>query len=144
MKVFLITSGEYSDYCVNAVSLDEEDAERKCAILNTTKTGEFCEIEVFDTDDLVVDTKEEVRKKFSLCVETITGDIRWFTEECLTFENCSDIRYRDLFIHKRGYVTHIEATATLPKCISQDKAKKILLDRIAKFKAERQIYDHER
>lgn len=87
---------------------------------------------------MVVDTKETVKKKFSLCVEVDTGDIRWFVEECLTFENCNDLQYRSMFLQGRGYVTHIVAIATLPKDISQDKAKKILLDRIAKFKAEQQ------
>lgn len=85
---------------------------------------------------MVVDTKETVKKRFSLCVEIDTGDIKWFVEECLTFENCNDLQYRSSFIHGRESVTHIVAIATLTKDISQDKAKKILLDRIAKFKAE--------
>ena len=36
MKVYVITSGEYSDYCINAVSLNKETAERICATLNAT------------------------------------------------------------------------------------------------------------
>ena len=37
MKVYVITSGEYSDYCIRAIALSREKAELICAILNRSK-----------------------------------------------------------------------------------------------------------
>lgn len=34
MKVYLITSGDYSDYHVDYVKLDREEAEKICAVNN--------------------------------------------------------------------------------------------------------------
>ena len=37
MKVYVITSGEYSDYCIRTVALSGEKAEQICAMLNSQK-----------------------------------------------------------------------------------------------------------
>lgn len=37
MKVYVITSGEYSDYGIRAVALSREKAELICAMLNSEK-----------------------------------------------------------------------------------------------------------
>ena len=37
MKVYVITSGEYSDYCIRTVALSREKAEQICAMLNSQK-----------------------------------------------------------------------------------------------------------
>lgn len=67
MKVFIITQGEYSDYGIRAVSLDKDDAERKCATLNRNiRCGEYCEIEEYDTGDIVVETDDEVKRRFEM------------------------------------------------------------------------------
>lgn len=136
MKVYIITQGEYSDYGIRAVSLDKDDADRKCATLNkNVYCGEYCEIEEYDTDDMVVDTTEEVKKRFEMSVSAITGEITWFAELYLTFDNDN----RVYFYKKYDFVSDklIEVVATLPTSITEEQAKKIMLDRVAKFKAER-------
>lgn len=138
MKVFLITQGEYSDYGIRAVSLDKEDAERKCALLNkNVYCGEYCEIEEYDTDDLKVDTDEEVKKRFEMCIRERTGEIKWFIESYLTFENIDKVHYVKKDCFDCGEGRRIEAVATLPTDTTEEQAKKIILDRVAKFKAER-------
>lgn len=37
MKVYVITSGEYSDYCIRTVALSREKAEQICAMPNSEK-----------------------------------------------------------------------------------------------------------
>ena len=45
MKIYVITSGEYSDYKIDAVTLDKEDAERMVNVFPQEQ------IEEYDTDD---------------------------------------------------------------------------------------------
>lgn len=138
MKIYVITQGEYSDYTICAVSVDKDDAERKCALLNqNVRYGEYCEIEEYDTDDMEVETTEEVKKRFEMCVRERTGEIKWFIESYLTFENIDEAYYikRDCF--DCGKDRCIEVVATLPKDTTEEQAKKIMLDRVAKFKAEK-------
>lgn len=138
MKVFIITQGLYSDYCIRAVSLDRDDAERKCALLNRdAMCGEYCEIEEYDTDDMVVDTTEEVKKRFVMTVCCNTGDIRWGEEPYLTFNDENKIYFRKTDCFKCGSDRHITAVATLPANTTKEQVRKIMLDRVAKFKAER-------
>lgn len=136
MKVYVITQGEYSDYCIRAVSLDKNDAEKKCALLNRdVMCDEYCEIEEYDTDDMVVDTGEEVKKRFEMSVNCKTGEISWFAETYLTFNDDNRVYFSkeyDFFSDK-----YIEAVATLPTDTTEEQAKKIMLDRVAKFKAEK-------
>lgn len=136
MKVYVITQGGYSDYSIRAVSLDKDDAERKCAILNrNVRNGDYCEIEEYDTDDMVVETTEEVKRKFEMSVDARTGEVTWFSGLYLTFDNDN----RVYFYKKYDFVSdkRIEAVATLPSDTTEEQAKKIMLDRVAKFKAER-------
>lgn len=133
MKVYLITSGIYSDYCVDAVSLDEKEAEKICATLNNGRCSDmYCNIEVYDTEDIKVITQGEIKTRFCMCVEYRSGEMRWFNEMGLVSENVNDIS-----VKRYGGSDKIEITATLPKGTTWDKAKKIMFDRIAKFKAER-------
>lgn len=136
MKVYVITRGEYSDYGICAVSLDKDDAERKCALLNrNVYCGEYCEIEEYDTDDMTVDTAEEVKKKFEMSVDGKTGEITWFSELYLTFEDYNSVG----FYKEYDFISdkHIKVVATLPTSTTEEQAKKIMIDRVEKFKAER-------
>ncbi len=132
MKVYVITQGEYSDYGICAVSLDKGDAERKCALLNrNARNGEYCEIEEYDTDDTVVDTTEEVKKRFYMSMSDEDKAI-WLEELCLTFEDENRV-----WLTKGCCENIVRCIATLPKDATEEQAKKIMLDRVAKFKAER-------
>lgn len=138
MKAYVITQGEYSDYSIRAVSLDKDDAERKCATLNrNVRCGEYCEIEEYDTDDMAVHITEEVKKRFRMIVCCNTGDIRWYEESYLTFDDENKIYFSETDCFKCGSDKHITVVATLPSGTTEEQAKKIMFDRVAKFKAER-------
>lgn len=134
MKVYVITSGEYSDYCINAVSLNKETAERICATLNANLEyyGEISRIEEYDTDNIVCDSAEDV----VLCY---TAEFSYKTLECLYWSEpfYSFPRNKIKKRHGRnGFEIHI--TATFSKDVTQDKVRKIMKDRVAKWKAERE------
>lgn len=138
MTVYVITQGEYSDYCIRAVSLDKGEAERICALLNrNVSCGEYCEIEEYDTEDIKVDTTEEVKKKFEMSIREKTGEIIYFYEACLIIGDENKIKRTNGAKCFGGREWYIDVTATLPTNTTEEQAKKIMLDRVAKFKAER-------
>lgn len=131
MKVYVITSGEYSDYCIQTVALSREKAEQICAMLNGSNgyRSDTAIIEEYDTDEIQCETNEDV----GLCYEA-AFDYR-------TLEN---IYWCDPFYSfvrneiKRG-IAHrkcdILISATFPKDMPQEKVRKIMCDRVAKWKA---------
>lgn len=52
MKVYILTMGEYSDYCIIGVALDREKADRIAAIMNKNAHihGDEVMVEEYDTD----------------------------------------------------------------------------------------------
>lgn len=133
MKVYLITSGEYSDYHVDAVSLDEKEAERICGFLNKNRYYNTCNIEEYDTDEIKVDSNEEVLDRFWMEVGYKTGEVYCYDPPVTVLGENNEIKV------ERGYPneSRINITATLPKGTTENKARKIMFDRIAKFKSER-------
>lgn len=133
MKVYLITSGEYSDYHIDAVSLDEKEAERICGMLNKNRYCDTCDIEIYDTDEVKVDSNEEILDRFWMQVGYKTGKMYCYDSPVTVLGENNEIKVDRGYPHE----SRINITATLPKGTTEDKAKKIMFDRIAKFKAER-------
>lgn len=133
MKVYLITSGTYSDYQVEAVSLDEKEAERICGMLNKNRYCDTCDIETYDTDEVKVDSNEEILDRFWMQVGYKTGKMYCYDSPVTVLGENNEIKVDCGYPHE----SRINITATLPKGTTEDKAKKIMFDRIAKFKAER-------
>ena len=134
MKVYVITSGEYSDYCIQTVALSREKAEQICAMMNSQKRyySDAAIIEEYDTDDIVCDSAEDV----VLCY---TAEFSYKTLECLYWSEpfYSFPRNKIKKRHGRnGFEIHI--TATFSKDVTKDKVRKIMKDRVAKWKAERE------
>lgn len=134
MKVYVITSGEYSDYGIRAVALSREKAELICAMLNSTKRyySDVATIEEYDTDEIQCGVNEDV----GLCYEArfnykTLKNIYW-GEPFYSFARNETKRK----LLGRGY--EILITVTFPKDMPQEKARKIMKDRVAKWKAERE------
>lgn len=134
MKVYVITSGEYSDYYINAVALTRENAEQICAMLNSPKRhySDVAIIEEYDTDEIQCGVNEDV----GLCYEAK-----------FNYKTLENIYWGKPFYSfarneiKRGLLDHryeILIAATFPKDMPQEKARKIMKDRVAKWKAERE------
>ena len=50
MRVYVITSGDYSDYCIMGVTLDKENAERYVELYNGKSEYYQAKIEEYETD----------------------------------------------------------------------------------------------
>lgn len=137
MKVYVITSGSYSDYSIEAVSVDKDEAERICATLNTKRKYDFddwCSIEEYDTDEMKVESENEVKIRYEMEVKYTDGKILYFDNHgYFVFNDINTIKVTRRYENKR-----IEIVATFSKDTDPDKAKKIMLYRVAKFKAERE------
>lgn len=145
MKVYVVTGGEYSDYHIAAVFIDKEEAEKQCAVLNSYYFREFDDfwnlsykIQEYDTDENQVEITHEIKRVFYMSVNVKNDTIKMFKGGHLVSKDINKID-----VHKcrlAGMDDTIDMIATLPKDITTDRARKIMLDRIAKFKAER-AYD---
>lgn len=129
MKVYLITSGRYSDYCVNYVKLDREEAEKICAVKNKEFGDNFYDIEEYDTDDIVIDSDIEVKKTYMFSYHYgLRIERPIFTSLDINKLELNDINGENV----------INGIATFSKSITDEKARKIIQDRVAKFKVEKE------
>ncbi|MGG0308325.1 hypothetical protein ABEY43_07075 [Priestia megaterium] len=97
MKVFIVTSGSYSDYGIDRVFLDEEKAQRYVDLKNTNNQN--YRLEEYDTDDdKIIDEIPYVRVSYSkgseweedsLKVEIRKGNTLDDTEKYLNYQNIS-------------------------------------------------------
>lgn len=134
MKVYVITSGEYSDYCIRTVALSREKAEQICAMLNSQKRdcSDAATIEEYDTDEIQCDANEDVGLCYEAAFNYKTLKNIYFDEPFYSFTR-NEIK-REISGH--GY--EIIIAATFPKDMPQEKARKIVKDRVAKWKAEQE------
>lgn len=134
MKVYVITEGEYSDYNIVAVRLDRNEAEDICASLNDEETEyiNFYQIEEYDTEDIQIRSIKKPNYVYKMCLSYKSSEIEWILGPGYSFKKINKI---SVFIN--DHCKFINITATFPNGITEEKAKKIMLDRVAKFKAER-------
>ena len=137
-KVYIVTSGEYSDYHIDAVFTEREKAEQYCAVNN--KCGEYSDfhnIEEYDVDK-ANDSKTEVVYAFHVdptrkpTVEEIyyleNGKIDAFKKKVKGWSRSGDI-LKDYYSLDRFVFLREN---------NPEKAKKIVVDRVAKAKAEKE------
>ena len=134
MKVYVITSGEYSDYCINAVALTREKAEQICAMLNGSNgyRSDTAMLEEYDTDEIQCESNDDVR----LCYEAgfdyrTLKNMYW----CKPFYSFARNEIKRM---PASNADPIVISATFPKDMPQEKVQKIMYDRVAKWKAEKE------
>lgn len=135
MKIYVITAGEYSDYQIVGVSDDKNKAQAICASLNrgSPKYINFYQIEEYDTDDIQLYNTEKPNSVYKMCISYKTSEIKWILGPGYSFDKINET-YVFISCNRK----FINITATFPNGTTEEKAKKIMLDRVAKFKAERQ------
>lgn len=131
MKVYVITSGEYSDYCIQTVALSREKAEQICAMLNGSNgyRSDTAIIEEYDTDEIQCETNEDVNLCYDAAFDYKTLENIYWCDPFYSFGR-NEIK-RELRDHKY----RILISATFPKDMPQEKVRKIMCDRVAKWKA---------
>lgn len=134
MKVYVITSGEYSDYCIRTVALSGEKAEQICAMLNGSNgyRSDTATIEEYDTDEIQCETNKDVGLCYEAGFNYKTLENIYWGEPFYSF--CRNEIKKSLAYD--GYMILI--SATFPKDMPQEKVRKIMCDRVAKWKAEKE------
>ena len=134
MKVYVITSGEYSDYYIRTVALSGEKAEQICAMLNSQKRyySDEATIEEYDTDEIQCETNEDVGLCYDAAFDYKTLENIYWCDPFYSFGR-NEIK-RELRDHKY----RILISVTFPKDMPQEKVRKIMCDRVAKWKAEKE------
>ena len=132
MKVYVITSGEYSDYGIEAVCLDKDKAEQICATINdglirAKLYGDTASIEEYDTDEYEIDSDLAIGNLYVLHAKYNKISEQYMYEPMLTFMR------KDITFEKIGDEVHVEAT--FPIEMNREKAEKIMRDELAKWKA---------
>lgn len=130
MKVYIVTSGCYSDYTIEAVFLQKAEAElyiaTKTAELSSPwQWAEYNEIEEYDTGDGKITTAPNRKTGHFYWIDVTWSQIA--VEHQIMFED--DARKKSQLLHEKGSVC-----VWLPKK-NEAKAKKILQDRMAELKA---------
>lgn len=135
MKVYVITSGEYSSYEIQAVALDEKEARVKCAALNGDEDRRYsqCRIEEYDTEDFKLPTDKAINLKFHIHVRVNSGEIIEIIEFSDYVPTTEEVNMECYDYYGQA----VECIAVLPDGTTEDEAKKIMLDRIAEFKAKK-------
>lgn len=129
MRVYIITSGEYSDYEIEHVTLDKEKAERYCAVLNGKSRYEDYRVEEYKLDDFEVSENLEIKWRVNVRIYNPYG-LNAKAEIRDIFKVSADAK--DDIVVRADYAY----VPVLMKKLDEDKACKIALDRLAKWKAE--------
>lgn len=139
MKIYVITSGEYSAYNIEYVTTDKKKAELFCAVHNKNNTWDYYEIEEYESDDFDITVSEEKGEpgylyifKFILfnnnnnvCHLHISNIYKY-----ITFKKQNTI---DALIYGRLYGVNI----WIPE-ENEEKAKKIAYDMMAEYVARKE------
>lgn len=130
MKVYIVTSGEYSDYMINQVFLDREKAELYCAAQETD--WDKPRIEEYDTFDTEI-TGDSHNVKTCCKAWFRGGGLEDYYKVFYSFEaknRVSPITSR----YKERYVVEFSCKGDL----TRERIEKIGQDMIAKYKAEQE------
>lgn len=100
-KVYVVTSGDYSDYKIDRIFENLDDAEKFCAIQNDSGTSDPCNIEFWDLTESGTFQKAECHKAIlgsflRLKNSGYIGSITWsmgFSKEPVSF-NCKCVDNR--------------------------------------------------
>ena len=133
MKVYIATSGTYSDYHIDAVFLDKAQAENYCALHKL----EDADIEEYDTDEHVIECPKTVFKKWTVLFkngefETVRFDGYTFDNTMLKIDEHEGFEVWQSVL--RGYVRF-----TTSKDKDYKQAKKIAFDLYAQFKYNKEM-----
>lgn len=88
MKIYIVTSGSYSDYSINAVFLDKEQADKYCDHANLI--NDSASVEVFD-EGWPGEAAGMVAKRYYRAVVTVlTGELHSYSHEFYTWARPED------------------------------------------------------
>lgn len=130
MKVYIVTSGSYSDYHIDDVFIDLEQAYLYCAARNGSIGGDYT-VEVYDTDYCKLESKRHVNRiwwgKIPRINSRLFGELQSSLYRWETFDTNDNINDRG------GWV---EIYVTTDTDVPEEKVKRIMLDRFHRWRYE--------
>lgn len=130
MIVYIVTSGEYSDYHIEAVLETREQAEAYCAL---HPCGDQ-EIEEWETADYAVECDKPVYRKWvGIILESGEVSVR---DEGYSFKNVFEVKNVPRSYY---HIPHQRIDMTTSRDKTAEQAKKIMLDKLAGWKYEQEM-----
>lgn len=127
MTIYIVTSGEYSDYHIDAVFSKLEQAELYCATHEDDL--DYPRVEEYAVDEVTLCGSAKLMRRWTADVNS-SGAIAEM-DSALTFKTGS-AKVRPGQWPYDGYYVEL----TTPNACSEDQARKAIFDHIAKYKAE--------
>lgn len=126
MKIYIVTSGEYSGYGIEAVFTDKKQAELYCAV------HKYCRVEEYDAD------REHLEGEVHYGI--IARDYYRYPLACEFFYSSKPINPTVRINPQTGLAAHDEYIIPVNKSYDEkyDAMKKVARDYIAKYKAEKE------
>ena len=128
MTVYIVTTGEYSDYHIDRVFTNRDQAAAYCATRNGGIIHNYY-LEEWDTDKCEIQTDKKVNRVWWAVTDVRVSNLRRF-DWCETFETKDEI-IRDSI----GLVIYI----TTDLNCDIEKAKRIMQDRLARWRYEHNV-----
>lgn len=128
MKVYIVTSGSYSDYTIEAVFIDED----KAGVYQALHFPNDGSVKIFDTDEFQVETSIPVYREWFGTIE-VDGEIEVRKYNSFSVHPMFKIMYPGILIaNKRKYRVRF----TTNKNADEEAARKILSDKLAEWEYE--------
>jgi len=143
-KVWVVTSGEYSDYGIEAIFSSPTLANKLVQSLNQRKGHDYADFQEWELDEI---NTEDLRYRFDVVIHPTTSEIfsvqnvgSYGTESPRVVE-VPNYRYSvttEMFGEKGTFSASITALRAVVYAEDESKARKAAADAIAKYKAERE------
>ena len=124
-KVYVVTSGDYSDYHIEEIFKNKESAEMYCAIHNKSRENDFCEIE-----------------EYPIC--NIIGKVEICLAVHVRFDDKGKIDYVHTYLSERGQEKFIKVSEKnniyrllfyTQRDLAEEQIEKIAHDKYAEYMA---------
>lgn len=134
MKIYVVTSGEYSDYHIDAVFLDRKKAMQYCA---ANKISEDVSIEKWETADESVECSKPVNRKY---IGTIDQGLIRILSKPYTFDavGCKFDR-NGLWFAGKPMANKARFVCVFPIGVGIDKVQRAIQDHFAKWAYETDV-----
>lgn len=131
MKIYVVTSGEYSDYHIDAIFLDRQKALQYCAAKGIC---EDVSVEKWETADESIECSKNVNRKYIGYIEQ--GRIRILSKPYTFDEVGCKFERSGLWFVEKPMANNAKFVCTLPIGMSIDKVQKAIQDHFAKWAYE--------
>lgn len=134
--IYVVTSGEYSDYHIDGVFSNYEMAERYCALLTDKHDYDYEDPHIEEYDQDLISVNGKVYR--GLTFREVQGIKSKYVDGIYTFVSLNPIE-KTIKKHTNGYGEKVLlVTIPISVRVDDDEAEKIAYDWLARYKAEEQ------